>query len=128
MVDTSSWGVAVAARAGGLAVLLGFAGCSLDAGDPEPQLTSAPDTAAINAAYGAPDSRQLELAVNSCNRDPQAEVEESGSDIRVTVSLAGVDSGLDCQDSVKVELASPLDGRRVIDAVNGQPVPVQPAE
>ena len=58
----------------------------------------------------------------------RAEVEESGSDIRVTISLAGVDSGLDCQDSVKVELASPLDGRRVIDAVNGQPVPVQPAE
>lgn len=129
MLDTRTWGAVFAVRISGLAVLLGLSGCSFGPGEHELETTPAPaNSQLINAAYGAPDSRHLELAINSCNRDPQVAVEESGSDIHVTVSLTGADSGLDCQDSVKVELAAPLDGRRVIDAVNGESVRVQPAE
>lgn len=129
MADSRDWGVALAGGGSVLAVLLGLAGCSRGAGGPAPAVMTAPDDGQlINAAYGASDSRHLELAISSCNRDPQTVVEESGSEIRVTVCLAGVDSGHDCQDSVKVELAAPLDERRIIDAVSGATVPVLPAE
>lgn len=130
MVKSRDHGVALAVGTGCLSVLLGVAGCTFGTGGSErPEVTTTPvDAQLINAAYGAPDSRLLELAIDSCNQDPQATVEESTSEVRVTVSLSGVDAGLACQDSVKVELSAPLAGRRVIDAVSGEAVPVQPAE
>jgi hypothetical protein len=67
------------------------------------------------------DERSVELMVASCNGNPTAEVEEEGD--RVLVKVRGDSTNDDCADAVCIELDRPLNGRSIIDATTGQPVP-----
>jgi hypothetical protein len=71
---------------------------------------------------------QLWLYVASCHGDPNVRVEESGSTVRVAVrSTVDPDVEADCADGVAVQLKLPLDGRTLLDAGTGRPVPVSAA-
>ena len=105
--------------AAALLVVLGWKG-----GDPA--VADDPD---VSVAYGRADSVQLELSVESCNKDPRAEVQESATEVRIraVVSQPMGQSEGDCMDSVRVTLRSPLGDRKVLD-FEGKPIPVAPAE
>lgn len=84
---------------------------------------------AITAAYGRPDSTQLELSVASCNENPRAEVEESDTTVRVRAVSSrriGQNSG-DCLDSASITLRSPLGDRNVVDFDDDE-IPLRPAD
>lgn len=79
------------------------------------------------AAYGKAGSTELELNVDSCNESLTAEVKESATQVRVTVTSdrrLGRSRG-DCADSVTVSLAEPLGTRRLVDESTGEVVAVQ---
>ena len=84
---------------------------------------------AVTAAYGRPDSTQLELSVGSCNENPRAEVEESTTTVRVRALSSrriGRNSG-DCLDNADVTLRSPLGDRKVVDFDDNE-IPLLAAE
>lgn len=69
---------------------------------------------------------RLSLTVESCGGDPDVgAIEETSAEVRLlivaTTPTAGI--GWACLDSLGVQLAQPLGGRRVIDLTTGQLVP-----
>jgi hypothetical protein len=70
----------------------------------------------ILAVHGDAGSTRLDLAVDTCNQDPQVTVVESPTEVRLTAKAEGSGrSGDDCLDSVHVTLSEPLGDRAVID-------------
>ncbi len=85
----------------------------------------------ISDVHGRSDSPLLEVSVNSCNRNPQAVVEESDTEVRITITLDEDDdggAGGACLDYARVTLSRPLGARSVIDAASGDAVTVLPSE
>ena len=68
-------------------------------------------------------TRELSMGVSSCRADVEAEVVETATEVRVTVTATG---GLaeDCADGLEVQLDQPLDGRQVVDGASGQALEV----
>jgi len=64
-----------------------------------------------------------------CNDVPRLAHSETSAEVRVTMRLREYDSNGDaesvCASAVSVRLRTPLGGRRVIDAVSGEPVEVR---
>lgn len=69
-------------------------------------------------------TRTLGVGVNSCHADLEAEVVETATEVRVTVTATGGSADLDCSDTLDVQLDRPLDGRQVVDGASGQAVEV----
>ncbi len=81
----------------------------------------------MDAVYGSPDSRHVEVSINACNRNPAVEVEENDREVRLHVTVD--DSGAtvdDCMGGADAILARPLGDRTVI--ANGHTVLVTPFE
>ncbi len=71
-------------------------------------------------------SPQIQVTVDSCNRDPHLLVSEA-DEIQVSASVArrfSLSGGDDCQDVVTVGLREPVGARAIIDARTGLEVPV----
>jgi hypothetical protein len=75
---------------------------------------------------GEGDGRTLKLIVGSCNADLTAEVEESPSQVTVTVT-ARDDTSDDCLDGLIVHLDQPLGDRQLLDGVTRDVVSVRHA-
>ncbi len=73
------------------------------------------------------DGRTLNLTVGSCNANLTAEVEESPSQVTVTVT-ARDNTGNDCLDGLSVHLDQPLGDRQLLDGVTGDVVSVRHAD
>jgi hypothetical protein len=70
-------------------------------------------------------TRVLVLTVSSCNADVSADVVETATEVRVTVTAKGGDPLGDCADGLEVRLDRSLDGRPVLDGGDrGRPVMV----
>lgn len=113
----ASWnGRTAVAWAMPLAVLL-LAGCGTDA----PR---------VLAVYGVPESTALEVGVDTCNRNPVVDAEETTEEVRlrVTADEPSGDGAEDCRDSVRLTLEAPLGDRVVVDDSTGEQVPVTAAE
>jgi hypothetical protein len=68
------------------------------------------------------DERQLSLSVLGCNADHDVQIEETASEVTAAVTARnGTD---DCLDDVVIDLASPLAGRPLIDALRDEEVVV----
>jgi hypothetical protein len=80
----------------------------------------------IVEASARADGRTLNLTVGSCNADLTAEVEESPSQVTVTVT-ARDDTSDDCLDGLIVHLDHPLGDRQLLDGVTGAVVSVRHA-
>jgi hypothetical protein len=80
----------------------------------------------IVEASATADGRTLNLIVGSCNADLTAEVEESPSQVTVTVT-ARDDTSDDCLDGLIVHLDQPLTDRQLLDGVTGDAVSVRHA-
>ena len=77
--------------------------------------------------WGSSDDRELEVAVDTCNRDPDVAALESEEEVRLQVSVArsfALNSN-SCRDAAKVVLDEPLGDRRVIDDSNGAELEAQ---
>jgi hypothetical protein len=72
----------------------------------------------IVEASARADGRTLNLTVGSCNADLTAVVEESPSQVTVTVT-ARDDTSDDCLDGLIVHLDHPLGDRQLLDGVTG---------
>jgi hypothetical protein len=70
------------------------------------------------------DGRTLNLIVGTCNADLTTEVDESRSQVVVTVTARN-DTSDDCLDGVVVHLDQPLGDRQLLDGVTGSRVPVK---
>ena len=70
------------------------------------------------------DERTLNLIVGTCNADLTTEVDESRSQVVVTVTARN-DTSDDCLDGVIVHLDQPLGDRQLLDGVTGSRVPVK---
>jgi len=81
----------------------------------------------IVEASARADGRTLNLTVGSCNADLTAEVEESPSQVTVTVT-ARDDTSDDCLDGLVVHLDHPLGHRQLFDGVTGDVVSVRHAD
>ena len=75
-------------------------------------------------AYIRGADRVLEVIVNSCNADHTITVDESGSQVVITVTVRNDNTNLDCQDAVMVTLLEPLGERSVVDGTTGQSIEV----
>lgn len=85
--------------------------------------------ASIVAVYGDSDSDQLEVSVDTCNKSPRVEVEETTTEVRLHVVVDGGDSERDdCQDSVKLTLDDPLGTRSVIDDLTDETLELSPSD
>ncbi|WP_299521160.1 hypothetical protein [uncultured Serinicoccus sp.] len=83
--------------------------------------------APVVEVWGSSDDRELEVAVDTCNRDPDVTALESEEEVRLKVSVArsfALNSN-SCGDAAKVVLDEPLGDRRVIDDSNGAELEVQ---
>jgi hypothetical protein len=80
----------------------------------------------IVEASARADGRTLNLTVGSCNADLTAEVEESPTQVTVTV-IARDDTSDDCLDGLVVHLDHPLGHRQLLDGVTGDLVSVRQA-
>lgn len=69
------------------------------------------------------DEQRLSLGVDTCNADHRVDVEETATEVTVTVTARN-DTSDDCQDGLEVRLREPLDGRSLIDGESGQLVHV----
>jgi hypothetical protein len=68
------------------------------------------------------DERQLSLSVFGCNADYDVEIEDTASEVTAAVTARnGTD---DCLEDVVIDLASPLAGRPLIDALRDEEVVV----
>lgn len=88
------------------------------------------DETMLRVVVGEPSSTRLELGVNTCNQNPQAEVEESAEDVRIQIVVDQVQTGdrNDCADNTKVVLKEPLGDRQVVNAETGKVIQVTPPE
>lgn len=112
-----------------------LAGCSSEQSisDSSETTTAAdqPTTSAYEAmlfeVFGEPDSRKVELGVNTCNKNPQAEVVATEAEVRIAIvfeTREGDTGSGDCADSVKIVLDEPLGSRTVIDDATGEEVKI----
>lgn len=69
------------------------------------------------------DEQRLGLEVQTCNADHRVDVEETDTEVTVTITARN-DTRDDCQDVVEVRLQAPLAGRPLIDAATGQVINV----
>jgi hypothetical protein len=88
------------------------------------------DAPSIVIVYGDPDSTQLEVGVDVCNRNPSVDAEETAEEVRLTATAdePSGDGEDDCRDSVVLTLEAPLGDRVVIDESTGERVEVAPLE
>lgn len=100
-----------------LLALLLVAGCGADA-------------PTIDIVYGDPESTRLEVSVNTCNRNPTVDAEETSEEVRLTVTAdePSGDGEEDCMDYAVLALETPLGDRIVVDASTDQQVEVAPLE
>lgn len=115
----------VSRRVAFLVTLVGVAmvcGCGA-AGDEE-----FPTNPVVFEVYGQADSDTLELGVGSCNKNPRAEVNETGTSVRITVVVdaPATDRREDCRDSFHIQLHNVLGDRRVYDDVRETELEVLP--
>lgn len=66
---------------------------------------------------------ELTLWVATCDEDPETTLEESDTEVVITVISTERDTDDDCRAPVKVVLTQPLEGRRVIDGKTGEEAP-----
>jgi hypothetical protein len=88
------------------------------------------DAPSIIIVYGDPESTRLEVSVNTCNKHPVVEAEETTQEVRLTVTAdepSGDGEG-DCADGDDVTLEAPLGDRIVVDDSTGEQVEVAPLE
>ena len=88
------------------------------------------DAPSIIIVYGDPESTRLEVSVNTCNKHPVVEAEETKQEVRLTVTVdkpSGEGEG-DCADGDDVTLEAPLGDRIVVDNSTGEQVEVAPLE
>lgn len=98
-----------------LPLLLGLGACSSsDSNDPDRQVVAIANATVTNAG--------LILVVDSCHGDPVAEVSESESDVRISVTSTVFTEGDACQESLDVPLEKRLGDRVVIDLSNNSEV------
>lgn len=101
--------IRIAAPAAILTTLL--AGCS-----------EAPD---INAVYGEPSSRQLELGLSHCQPEVDVSTVEDGGTVTVTVDLLSEHENFECGGAVLITLDDELGSRVVINGATGEELQVQ---
>ncbi|WP_454856900.1 hypothetical protein [Promicromonospora soli] len=85
----------------------------------------------ITAVYGAADSRELEISVDTCNRNPVAEVEETPESVTVSVAVDSAswwEAQGECQDAVLVTLQDQLGERSIVDGDTGRDLDLLPAD
>jgi hypothetical protein len=87
-------------------------------------------TAAILTVSGDSQSTRLEVGVNTCNKKPRVEAQESSNEVRLVVTVKKVDedAGIDCAEGVVVTLSQPLGERTVIEDATNDAVTVTPLE
>ncbi len=97
--------------------------------EPDSTQTSVDDSAPyergpvkITAAYSTDSG--IELAIDSCNGEPEVDVTETDSEIRITVISEVQPVGDSCLDNVDVTLDTAVAGRPIIDEFDQQEVPV----
>jgi hypothetical protein len=100
--------------------------CGTANGTPTPEAVTTPIS--INELFGDPDDRRLALGVNSCQDDPKVDAVETDDEVRLTVTIVGERSGLECQDSVDVVLNEPLGNRQVRDMATQEIVVIEAPE
>ena len=86
---------------------------------------------AVEIVTGTASGDVVVLEVGSCGGEPAvAELEESASEVRVTVEATTRPLGpaAECLDGVEVRLSAPLGDRVLVDGASGQPVEVQGAD
>jgi hypothetical protein len=88
--------------------------------DPTPAPEQTITQVSIYELSGNPGERRLEMAVNSCNADPTVEAVETEDEVRLTATIIGEHSGLECLDSAEVTLQEPLGDRQVRDTLTGE--------
>jgi len=88
------------------------------------------DAPSVMIVYGDPESTRLEVSVNTCNRNPSVDAEETSEEVRLTVTAdePSGDGENDCADGDDVTLEAPLGDRIVIDDSTGEQVEVAPLE
>ncbi|GAB3650606.1 hypothetical protein GCM10027591_08010 [Zhihengliuella somnathii] len=74
----------------------------------------------IEAINGHPNADYLELSVASCNREIHVKVEETPDEVRLTATINGSHSPLECMDGTDVQLSDKLGMRRVIEDPTGE--------
>lgn len=102
---------------GCLLLLVALSGCSAEA-------------PTIYMVYGDPESTRLEVSVNTCNRNPKVEAEETTDEVRLftTADEPSGDGQDDCMDGDDLRLETPLGDRVVVDDATGEEVEVAPLE
>lgn len=88
------------------------------------------DAPTIDNVYGDPESTKLSVSVNTCNRNPSVDAEETTTEVRLTVTAdePSGDGQDDCQDYDDLTLETPLGDRIVVDDSTGDQIEVAPAE
>jgi len=87
------------------------------------------DAPSVVTVYGDPDSTKLEVGVDTCNRHPVVDAEETTEEIRLIVTAdAPEDDEGDCRDGDDVTLEAPLGDRIVVDDSTDEQVEVAPLE
>ncbi len=70
--------------------------------------------------YHLSDGTTLDVAVQSCNGDPElAELEETETEVRIQVVATTYRDTDDCLDSIQIKLTAPVGDRAVIDVTTG---------
>lgn len=100
-----------------LPFLLGVGACSSsDPNDLGRQVVAIANATVTNAG--------LMLVVNSCDGNPVADVSESESEVKITVTARVFKEGNACQESLDIPLEKSLGDRVVIDLSNDSEVQV----
>ena len=88
------------------------------------------DAPSIVIVYGDPESTRLEVGVDTCNRNPSVDAEETTEEVRLTATAdePSGDGEDDCRDSVDLTLETPLGDRIVVDDSTDEQVEVAPLE
>ena len=88
------------------------------------------DAPTIRLVYGDPESTRLEVSVNTCNRNPSVDAEETNEEVRLTATAdePSGDDREDCLDGVDLTLKTPLGDRIVVDDSTDEQVEVAPLE
>ena len=80
--------------------------------------------ASLDEAYIRDDERVLEVIVSTCQADLTTDVEETPSQVVITVTAKNDNANLDCQDPVLITLSEPLGDRTLIDGSTDRAVDV----
>ncbi|MGB3859985.1 MAG: hypothetical protein WA912_12100 [Ornithinimicrobium sp.] len=89
------------------------------------QTTTPADEAMLFEVMGEPGSKKIGAGVNTCNKNPRAEVVETETEVRIAIvfeTREGDTGSGDCADGVDIVLQEPLGTRSVIDDATGKEV------